>query len=217
MRIYPHFNPAGQTNSYLITPDQGGGIIIIDPSEVDRELIELIESHHFVPKAVLLTHSHKRHTGGLGTLMKIYSPDIYAFASEIEGFATIQLTDGDKRNIAGFEIEAIRVPGHSLDSLVYKCGNALFTGDVLAAGRVGTTRNMLANALLIKNIQERLMILGDNNLVFPGHGAVSKLRIERMFNHDLLESEVTLLGLPQQEPGRKSSQGQEQKTSSAHL
>ena len=195
MRIFPHFNPSGQTNSYLITPDEGGDIIIVDPSEVDDELIDLIESHHFTPKAVLLTHSHKRHTAGLGTLLKIYSVDIYAYLSQIEGFNTIQLDDNDKLTIAGFETEVIRVPGHSLDSLVYKIGNALFTGDVLSAGRVGTTRNMLANALLIKNNREKLMVLGDNNLVFPAHGAVSKLRIERMFNHDLLESEVTLLGM----------------------
>lgn len=195
MRVYPHFNPNGGSNSYLVTPDTSGNIIIIDPSEMDNELIELIESHHYNVKAVLLTHSHKRHTAGLGTLMKIYSPEIYAYLPEIQGFRTTTLSDGEKRSIAGFMTEVIRVPGHSRDSLVYRIGNILFTGDVLAAGRVGTTKNMLSNAYLIKNIEEKLMDLADNLLIYPGHGAPSKLRVERMYNHDLLESDVEVIGL----------------------
>jgi len=192
MRIYPHFNPSGQVNSYLVSHGREEEALIIDPGDIDVKLIDNIESHKYRISAILLTHDHKRHTQGVGTLKKIYDVPIYAYKSEIEGFETIRLDDGDICNIAGFEVKILRVPGHSLDSLVYIIGNALFTGDVLAAGRVGTTRNMLANALLVKNIKQKLMTLNDNYLVFPGHGAASKIRSERMFNHDLLESEVIL-------------------------
>lgn len=192
MRIYPHFNAEGAENSYLIGPDEGGDAILIDPAAVDSELISLIESHHYTITAILVTHGHRRHTAGIPTLKKIYDAKIYAASPRIAGFDAVQLSDGDKVTIAGFEIEVASVPGHSPDSLVFRIGNALFTGDVLSAGRIGTTKSIAEKKLLIENVHNTFWRLDDNCLLYPGHGAATKMRTERIFNYDFLESEVTL-------------------------
>ena len=76
-----------------------------------------------------------------------------------------------------------------MDSLVYRIdGGALFTGDTLLSGSIATTHSHIEKELLVHSICTRLLTLPDTAIIYPGHGALSKLRIEKMFNHDLLES-----------------------------
>ena len=171
---------------YSPSDDKGNGLII-DPSYIDKELLEIIESGGIDLKAVLITHAHESHTAGLGTLKKIYSFDIYASAPSIEGFPARTLSDGEKIWIGELEVEALFIPGHSIDSLVYRIGSAIFTGDTLSSGTIASTKSYVAKSLLLKNIREKLMILPDSTIVYPGHGPISNIRVERMFNVDLLE------------------------------
>lgn len=187
MRIYQHFSVVGFCNTYLIGSKVGSDAILIDPGHVDNELIHLIESNEFKLKHVLLTHRHKAHTAGLGTLVKIYNPTIYASSFSSYEYPVKAISDHQVLTMCDLDIEVIHVPGHSLDSLVFKIDHALFTGDTLMCGRVGSTEGYREQALLLQSIWKRLMSLDENILLFPGHGTASKLRIERMFNHQLLE------------------------------
>jgi len=187
LRIYQHFSVVGFCNTYLIGSKVGSDAILIDPGHVDNELIHLIESNEFKLKHVLLTHRHKAHTAGLGTLVKIYNPTIYASSFSSYEYPVKAISDHQVLTMCDLDIEVIHVPGHSLDSLVFKIDHALFTGDTLMCGRVGSTEGYREQALLLQSIWKRLMSLDENILLFPGHGTASKLRIERMFNHQLLE------------------------------
>ena len=133
MKIYVHFSTENLANVYVVSDNEGNGIII-DPAYIDRELVDIIENGDITIKAIFITHRHESHTAGVGTLMKIYPADIYASNNEIEGFRTKALHDGDRIRIGSLEIEAILVPGHSIDSLVYRIGDAIFTGDTLFSG-----------------------------------------------------------------------------------
>ena len=187
MKIYVHFSTENLANVYVVSDNEGNGIII-DPAYIDRELVDIIENGDITIKAIFITHRHESHTAGVGTLMKIYPADIYASNNEIEGFRTKALHDGDRIRIGSLEMEAILVPGHSIDSLVYRIGDAIFTGDTLFSGTIADTKGYIEKSLLTKSIRQRLMSLPDSTLVYPGHGPISKIRIERMFNVDLLES-----------------------------
>ncbi len=79
------------------------------------------------------------------------------------------------------------VPGHSNDSIVFIIDKAMFTGDVLLSGRIGKTDSKLSHSLLLRSIKEQLLPLDDRMLIFPGHGAPSTLKIEKMFNEDIIE------------------------------
>lgn len=197
MRIYQHFSAVGFCNTYLIGKEDGSDAILIDPGQVDNDLITLIESHHFNIRTVLLTHRHESHSKGVKTLLKIYNPNIFAFASSVYDFPVIALEDRMYNKLTlkelefkfdcnGIEVEAIHLPGHCIDSIVWKMDHALFTGDTLLAGKIGSTPGYMERSLLVNSINTKLMSLNDNFLVFPGHGAPTTILCEKLFNHDLM-------------------------------
>ncbi|MBG0766271.1 MAG: MBL fold metallo-hydrolase [Spirochaetaceae bacterium] len=187
MNIYQHFSVVGFCNTYLVAREKGSEALLIDPGHVDTELINMIETNRYTLKHVLLTHRHPSHSEGLGTLKKIYNVEVHASAFSSYEFLYHPIEDAEVLNLCGLKIEVIHVPGHSLDSMAYRIDHALFTGDTLLCGRIGSTPGYREQALLISSINQKLMKLDENILIFPGHGSASKLRIERMFNHDLLQ------------------------------
>jgi len=188
MKIFFHFSLSEYSNTYLIGPDDGGDAILIDPGHIDLELIQSIEENHYNIAYVLLTHRHATHTLGLGTLMKIYKPIVYAGSSTLYEYPVTTILDHTALRLSGICVDAIQIPGHSIDSFIFCIGDALFTGDVLFAGRIGSTNGVLERALLLKGIKQRLFPLDERIAVYPGHGAMSTLKIEKMFNHDLIDA-----------------------------
>lgn len=187
MRIYQHFSVVGFCNTYIVGSKQGGEAILIDPGHVDNELISIIEQNNYIISTILLTHRHESHTKGVGTLLKLYKPKIYAYTSKVYDFSVEEIKIDSKIQCAGLDVEVLHLPGHSVDSLVYKIGHAIFTGDTLMASRVGSTPGYMERSLLIKIIKKKLLNLNDNIIVFPGHGAPSKIKNEILFNPELTE------------------------------
>lgn len=186
MKLYFHFAVVGFANTYLIGPPEGGDAILVDPGIMDTELLRLIEGNRYYIRSVLITHNHNSHVKGVRTLKRIYEADIYAFAPYVLEFPTIPIKDGDSFTPASdIHVEVLEVPGHSPDSLVYHIGGMIFTGDVLAAGRVGYTKNSHSRAVLLHSISKKLFTLPDSTIVLPGHGPPSTLKAEKMFNPDL--------------------------------
>jgi glyoxylase-like metal-dependent hydrolase (beta-lactamase superfamily II) len=112
----------------------------------------------------------------------VYDTQIYSMSPSILGFETVQIHDGQKLNLAGCEVSVIHIPGHSSDSAVYRIGDWLFTGDVLHAGAIGKTRTGYSQALMVSSLRERVMIMEDHLLMFPGHGPPSTLEAEKATN-----------------------------------
>lgn len=188
MKIFFNFSLNGFSNTYLIGPEEGGDAILVDPGHINLDLIERIENNHFTIAYVLLTHRHTSHTAGLGTLIKIYNPIVYAGSPSMYDSPVKEVFDRSVLDLSGIAVEAIQIPGHTIDSFVFRIGNALFTGDVLSAGRVGKTSGPLEKALLLKGIKRRLLTLDERFLIFPGHGTISTLKIEKLFNRDLIDA-----------------------------
>ena len=188
MKVFFHFSLNEYSNTYLVGPEDGGDAILIDPGHIDLELIERIENNRFNIAHVLLTHRHESHTKGLGTLVKIYNPKVYAGSPGVYDVPVIAVKDRSIMDLSGITVESIQIPGHTIDSFVYKIGNSLFTGDVLYAGRIGKTAGVVEKALLLKGIKNRLLTLDERFLIFPGHGTISALKIEKLFNQELIDA-----------------------------
>lgn len=192
MRIITHLDSHHMVNQYVVTAEDNPEGILIDTPSLDRKLVEILEEKKIILRHILITHSHEGHSSSLGTYFKIYSPTVYSFFPSIGGYDAKELKDKDELELAGLSIKVVHVPGHSLDSLCFKIGNALFTGDTLMCGSVGQTNTLVEKELLIQGIKEKLLTMDDNTLVFPGHGPLSKIRIEKMFNQDILEASITI-------------------------
>ncbi|MBO5400676.1 MAG: MBL fold metallo-hydrolase [Spirochaetaceae bacterium] len=193
MKIYFHLNLEGYSNCYIITNPEIKEAIIVDPGKITKKLIEHIENDNYNLVAILITHNHGSHTNGLETLRKIYTPKIYSADSQAAGAETIVLKGDGVFKIAGMTVGYLSVPGHSTDSICYKIGNVLFTGDTLSAGKIGSTNNNYAKKTLIANVQTKIFSQQEGTILLPGHGPPTSLEAEKFFNLSL--------GLPELEKG----------------
>ena len=185
MNIFFHFSITGFSNSYLIGGDEGGDAVLVDPGVMDKELLNLIEENGYYVRYVLLTHRHDAHVGGIRIINRIYQTEVYANTMTILDSPVHSVSDGEEFFLGDIRVKAIQVPGHSSDSLVYQIGNALFTGDVLLSGKIGSTTTELSRSLLIRSIMEKLFNLNESCMIFPGHGPPSTLKAEKFFNPDI--------------------------------
>lgn len=185
MKIFYHLNPEGFSNTYVIANEKTKDVIIIDPGAMNEEIIEQIEANEFKLTAVLITHNHGSHVNGLKTLLKIYSPRIYGADWGIAGKDTTVLNGDGKLRLAGMTVHYMTLPGHTADSMIYKIGTVLFTGDSITAGRIGSTNSSYSSHILRQNINERILSQQENTIIMPGHGPPSSVGAEKYCNMDL--------------------------------
>ena len=182
MKLFTLYNLEGTSNTYIVGHEDGGDALIIDPGHFDLYLLNLLEDNNYYIKSILITHDHEPHIKGVKTLMRIYEPLIYSKRAMVYDYPATRIKRNSVLNLLGFDITIIEIPGHSDDSLVYRIRNALFTGDVLSAGRIGYTPNSASRKLLQDNIEKKIFSIKEDLIIFPGHGPPTTLRIEKEFN-----------------------------------
>jgi glyoxylase-like metal-dependent hydrolase (beta-lactamase superfamily II) len=183
MKLFFQYCSYGFSNCYILGEDKSA--LIIDPGSMENDTLKTIENNNFNLAAVLITHDHPVHVKGLRTLKRIYDAEVFAVNHIVLDQKTTMVKDRDKIEIAGFEVEVISIPGHSADSVVYRIGTMLFTGDVLTAGLVGSTASAYGTATQMNTLSSRLLSLPGDYVVLPGHGPPSTLEAERRFNADI--------------------------------
>ncbi len=197
MKIYYHKNNKEHTNTYLVMNPDSKQAILIDPEHISPKIIEHIENENYSLDAVLITHNHNTGSTGLTTLQKIYNPRIYAADTDLTGDDFIVLKGDGILKAASLNVSYFAVSGHTPDSMAYKVGNCIFTGDSLLAGTIGSTTNPYARKLLITNIQTKIFIHSDEVVIFPGHGPLTTLGSEKRFNMEIGCPMLHTPGVPQ--------------------
>ena len=101
---------------WLMTTNEGS--IVIDPGE-SINLLKTIEQNDIKLVAILITHHHYDHTGGIEELLIKYpNLKVYGPINNIDSIKS-RLMDGEKLNIIGVDFEVIEIPGHTLDHIAY--------------------------------------------------------------------------------------------------
>ncbi len=188
MRCYINFSLTGFSNSYLVGHDDGGDAIIIDPGEMNIKLLKLIEDNNFYIRHILITHIHGPHIGGIRTLLKIYDAEIYSASDSILSYPSKIVVPDSRLDLSGIKVEVMGFVGHSEDSLVYRVGKMLFTGDTLGAGNLGREESKEKMELIRNSVSAKIKDMDDTMLVFPGHGPPSTIRAEKDFNPEFFLS-----------------------------
>lgn len=189
--------PAGvyDVNCYIVVDEATKEAVIMDPGG-DADLISrMIESLGAKPKMILLTHGHFDHVGGVVDLKNMYKIPSYINEGdqklmdnktqifEVSVPADKFVNDGDVLTFGTKEIKCIATPGHSPGGMCYLIEEHLFTGDTLFNSSVGRSDLPCGNFNeLIGNIKNKLVPLGDNIAVYPGHGPSSTIKYERLRN-----------------------------------
>lgn len=189
-------------NIYIII--EGDGAIIIDPGYEFDSLVDLIESRDLKLEKILLTHGHGDHIGSCEQLRAKYNTPVYAHEKERELLLDPNLNlsaamYGDISIEADFyvnedsevyfndhKIEFIYTPGHTIGSQCIKIGQNLFTGDTLFRNSIGRTDLPTSSPEDMKNSLEKIKLLDDELIVYPGHNSSSTIGDEKKYNQFLI-------------------------------
>jgi hydroxyacylglutathione hydrolase len=178
----PAFN-----DNYMWVLHDGRRALVVDPGESEGVLTWL-GSEGIALDAILVTHHHGDHTGGVDTLRQATGAQVIGPAREVVPEPLQRVADGDTIELLGLRFEVLDVPGHTSGHIAYHCADVdgqplLFCGDTLfsaGCGRLfeGTPQQMLASL-------DRLAALPDNTRVCCTHEyTLSNLRFARAVDPD---------------------------------
>ncbi|MBP7497721.1 MAG: MBL fold metallo-hydrolase [Bacteroidales bacterium] len=202
------FNPF-QVNTYLLY-NEAKECVIIDAAcyseEEKNELEDFITQNKLQPKVFINTHTHIDHILGVNFILNRYNisltlhkDGINFINNAVEWAANFGLqTDPIINNFEIIsdecyiykifneeEIELVHIPGHCVGSLgiISHSSKLLFTGDVLFKGSIGRTDLPSGDFETIKkSIKDKLYILSDDYVVYPGHGDLTTIGDEKRNN-----------------------------------
>ncbi|TCO09698.1 MBL fold metallo-hydrolase [Natronoflexus pectinivorans] len=201
------YNPF-QENTYIVY-DESKECVIFDPGMLsDQEcqhFSDEIESLGVKPVKLLQTHLHLDHVFGTSYVSKTYELDPVSHKDDLFFLEQTQdyalqfglevkekppvpkefLTEGDEVRFGNTVFKVIHIPGHSPGGILFynEESKTLFSGDVLFQGSVGRSDLPGGNhESLIKGIQEKLMVLPDDVVVYSGHGPSTTIGKERYNN-----------------------------------
>lgn len=185
MKTYFHLNIDTFSNTYVVVDEHSKCAVIIDPGKPTNEVLKQIENDGYTLCAALITHNHEENTRGLSTLKRIYDLRVYAADIDVANTADTTIKGDGILKFGGITVEYFSIPGHTADSIVYKIGSVLFTGDVMSAGEIGNTTSSYAKNMLCSGIQTKIFSLSDDTVIMAGHGPMTSVGAEKMYNIDV--------------------------------
>ena len=180
-----------QTNCYVAWGENADKCVVVDPGDEPERVAAFLSNLGSVPAAILLTHGHFDHIGGVPALQEKYGCPVYLCQDDLTLpvrmtggtlTGTTHYEDGDVLKLAGLEIKVLQTPGHTPGSVCLTCEDVMFSGDTLFCGSIGRTdfpgsdhRQMMASLT-------KLASLPQNYRVRPGHAEETTLDEERRSN-----------------------------------
>ena len=174
---------------YLVACSRTKEALFIDPAGNEEELVNFIRQENLTLKYIVNTHGHADHTCGnkqvkalTGARIIMHEADNRVFSTP-EGHAMARqwgfepsppaddtVKDGDAIVVGDVSLEVIHTPGHSPGGICLLSDGNLFTGDTLFVGGIGRT-DLPGSSYeqFMTSIQERLISLPPETIVWPGH------------------------------------------------
>ena len=190
--------------------------IVVDPGDEVGRILDLLGRHKLTVKAIISTHAHIDHVGGLSRLhqctgapVMIHRDDLPLYKGLDEqaaflGMPTPEmaeidhlLREGDPLRWGSYEARVIHTPGHTPGSVcLYMPKDSshvtvpvpqLFAGDTLFAGSIGRT-DLWGGSMeqILASLKGKLLELPDETIVYPGHGPATTIGKERDSNPFLI-------------------------------
>jgi glyoxylase-like metal-dependent hydrolase (beta-lactamase superfamily II) len=217
-----------QCNCSILGDPATGEAIVVDPGDDVERILEILRRHKLKPRAIVSTHTHIDHVGGLAALRKatgapvlIHEADLPLYhgldvqaqwlgvktpeAAPIDTF----VKEGDTLSWGGYAARVLHTPGHTPGSISlvveeqsaptpaaishqahshshgdsHTHAPSLLSGDTLFQSSIGRT-DLWGGSFpeIIRSIREKLLVLPEETIVYPGHGGTTTIGKERESN-----------------------------------
>ncbi|MGH2409713.1 MAG: MBL fold metallo-hydrolase [Chloroflexota bacterium] len=188
---------------YVLHDPDLGTAVIVDPSFDYEPVLAFITMGAFRLEAIVNTHGHFDHmVGNAACRAAVPEAPLYLHPDDAEllavaprqaalfGLSVIPspppdcwFREGEDVVLAGARWSVVHVPGHSPGSICLHREGVLIGGDVLFQGSIGRTDLPGGDGPLLRDgIREKLLVLPDETVVYPGHGPATTIGRERAYN-----------------------------------
>ncbi len=197
-----------QCNCQLVACPRTKEAVLVDPGDEPEKILAMLEKEGVTVKYLLHTHAHFDHCGATGAvktatgaLTCLHDADrmlyenlptqgrMFGMTFEPTPALDKTLADGEPVTFGDCKLEVLHTPGHSPGSVCFRFSGPgsdaewLASGDTLFQGSIGRADLWGGNGqLLLKSIRDRLFVLDDDLPVFPGHGAETRIGVEKRTN-----------------------------------
>ena len=140
----------------------------VDPGEA-APVLAFLDAHGLQLEAILCTHRHADHIGGIAELRGVYNVPVHGRRHPGNPHITRDLHEGDRLRLDTFGIvfDILEIPGHLDDHIAFIAPQTLFCGDVMFGGGCG--RNFEGTLAQLHHSLQRLAALPDDTRVYTAH------------------------------------------------
>ncbi len=197
-----------QCNCIILGCEDTREAVIVDPGDEAERILKYITQHKLRIQRIIHTHAHVDHLGGTYAIQKATHSEILfhqddlplfehlesqalMFELEIEPPSKVDkfIGEGDAISCGMYTLRVIHTPGHSPGSVCFylfsedEKRHILFSGDTLFFGGIGRT-DLWGGSFeqLMASVKDKLFILPDETIVYPGHGQITTIGEEKQYN-----------------------------------
>lgn len=195
------------TNCYIVQDEKTKETVVIDPGGESKRILELLDILKAKVKYIYLTHCHGDHIEATNEIKREKGGKVLIHVEDAKGLndpeinmttyldleseyieADSRVRDGDLIHVGDIEFKVIHTPGHTQGGSCLYCEKEgmLFSGDTLFKGMWGRTDLPTGNFIsIINSISNKLLVLPDKTIVYPGHGEVTTIKEEEPIYYNL--------------------------------
>ena len=196
-----------KTNCYIVQDEETKETMVIDPGGEVEKITAMLDILQAKLKYIYITHCHGDHIGALQALKEQKGGKILIHRLDAEGLynkaisltdyigmddvnleADSRVDDGDLIHIGNLELRVIHTPGHTAGGSCLYCEKEklLFSGDTLFHGTWGRTDLPTSSFQdIMDSIINKLLVLPEDTIVYPGHGKSTMIKEEKPIYYEL--------------------------------
>lgn len=189
-------------NAYVVEHVPTRKALVIDPGDDAPLLLGALRDRGLAVEAILLTHGHFDHVGGVGEVKAKTGARVYLHPGDLERMRTarrqgllfglsvpdppapdVLVEEGDTIPFADLSLSVLHTPGHTPGCVTYRMGDQAFVGDLIFAGSIGRTDLPGGDhEQLLESVRTKIFVLPDETVLHPGHGPATTVGREKRTN-----------------------------------
>ncbi|MBL8173324.1 MAG: MBL fold metallo-hydrolase [Bryobacterales bacterium] len=193
-----------QCNCSIFGDETTKEAIVVDPGDDIADIVSILDKHQLKVKAIVITHAHIDHIGGAQKLKALTGAPVWMHQNDEGLYNQLEMQaawlrmqtperaeidihpkEGDSLELGPSGFHVLHTPGHTQGSLCLWIPeeNKLVAGDTLFQQSIGRTDLPGGDhRQILSSIHTKLLVLPDDAVVIPGHGANTTIGFEKRFN-----------------------------------